>query len=49
MVEISDDDFEKTVTEEYHAIPDEMFGELKNVAILVANQPLGERPRLFGL
>jgi predicted Zn-dependent protease with MMP-like domain len=49
MVEISDDDFEKMVTEEYDAIPDQMLGELENVAILVANQPAGERPRLFGL
>ena len=49
MVEISDDDFEKMVTEEYDAIPDEMFGDLENVAILVANQPVEERPRLFGL
>lgn len=49
MVEISDDDFEKMVTEEYDAIPDEMLGELDNVAILVSNQPVGERPRLFGL
>lgn len=49
MVEISDDDFEKMVTEEYDAIPDEMFGDLENVAIVVANQPVEERPRLFGL
>lgn len=49
MVEISDDDFEKMVTEEYDAIPDEMLGELENVAITVANQPVAERPRLFGL
>lgn len=49
MVDISDEDFEKMVTEEYDAIPDEMLGELENVAILVANQPPGERPRLFGL
>lgn len=31
MVEISDEDFEKTVTEEYDAKPDEMLGELENV------------------
>ncbi|PJJ62417.1 metallopeptidase family protein [Compostimonas suwonensis] len=49
MVEISDDDFEKMVTEEYDAIPDDMVGELQNVAILIENQPPGERPRLFGL
>lgn len=49
MVEISDADFERMVTEEYDAIPDSMVGELQNVAILVANQPAGERPRLYGL
>ncbi|MGG7463583.1 MULTISPECIES: metallopeptidase family protein [unclassified Plantibacter] len=49
MVEISDEDFERMVTEEYDAIPDSMVGELQNVAILVANQPAGERPRLYGL
>lgn len=49
MVEISDTDFEKMVTEEYDAIPDEMLGELDNVAITVANQPIADRPRLFGL
>jgi predicted Zn-dependent protease with MMP-like domain len=49
MIEITDADFEKMVTQEYDAIPDEMLGELENVAILVANQPVEERPRLFGL
>lgn len=49
MVEISDDDFEKLVTAEYDAIPDAVVGDLQNVAILVADQPVGERPRLFGL
>ncbi|WP_022883733.1 metallopeptidase family protein [Glaciibacter superstes] len=49
MVEISDEDFEKMVTEAYDAIPDTMLGELENEAILVSNQPPGERPRLFGL
>lgn len=49
MVEISDEDFERMVTEEYDAIPDSMVGELQNVAILIANQPAGERPRLYGL
>ena len=49
MIEISDEEFERMVVDEYDAIPDEMVGELENVAILVANQPLEERPRLFGL
>jgi len=49
MIEISDEEFEKMVVEEYDAIPDDMVGELENVAILVENQPIGERPRLFGL
>lgn len=49
MIEISDEEFEKMVVEEYDAIPDDMLGELENVAILVANQPIEQRPRLFGL
>ncbi|GAA3872823.1 metallopeptidase family protein [Leifsonia kafniensis] len=49
MIEISDEEFEKMVVEEYDAIPDDMVGELENVAILVANQPIEQRPRLFGL
>ena len=49
MIEISDEEFERMVVDEYDAIPDDMVGELENVAILVANQPLAERPRLFGL
>lgn len=49
MVEISDDDFERMVDEEFDALPDEMVRGLENVAILIANQPPGERPRLFGL
>lgn len=48
MVEIPDGDFEKMVTDEYDATPGEMFGDLENVAILVANPPIEERPRLFG-
>ncbi|UOE44146.1 metallopeptidase family protein [Agromyces larvae] len=49
MVEISDDDFDRMVGEEYDALPPDMVRGLENVAILIANQPLGERPRLFGL
>jgi len=49
MVEISDADFEAMVAEEYEALPEDMVRGLENVAILIANQPAGERPRLFGL
>ena len=49
MVEISDDEFERMVSEEFDALPDDMVSGLENVAILIANQPPGERPRLFGL
>ena len=43
MVEISDDDFERMVAEELDALPDEMIRGIENVAIVVENQPLGER------
>ena len=49
MVEISDDDFERMVSEVFDALPDDMVRGVENVAIVVENQPLGERPRLFGL
>jgi len=49
MVEISDDDFERMVAEVFEALPDDMVRGVENVAIIVENQPLGERPRLFGL
>ncbi|WGD37147.1 metallopeptidase family protein [Lysinibacter sp. HNR] len=49
MVKISDEDFEKIVTEEYDAIPDTMFGNLDNVVIFIENQPPEQRPRLYGL
>jgi len=49
MVEISDDDFERMAAEEFDALPDDMVRGVENVAIIVENQPLGERPRLFGL
>jgi predicted Zn-dependent protease with MMP-like domain len=48
MVRLSDDDFERMVAEEFDALPDDMVRGLENVAITVANQPAGERPRLFG-
>lgn len=49
MTEISDDDFERLVGEEFEALPDDMVRGLENVGIVVENQPVGERPRLFGL
>lgn len=49
MVEISDADFERMVGEVFDALPDDMVRGVENVAILIENQPVGERPRLFGL
>ncbi|MWB98689.1 metallopeptidase family protein [Agromyces seonyuensis] len=49
MVEISDDDFERMVGEAFDALPDDMVRGLENVAITIADQPPGERPRLYGL
>lgn len=49
MVEISDADFDALVAAEYGALPADMVRGLENVAILIADQPVGERPRLFGL
>lgn len=49
MVEISDEEFEEIVAQEYRAIPQEMFGDLDNVAVMIDNQPPGQRPRLYGL
>ncbi|SIO27374.1 metallopeptidase family protein [Agromyces cerinus] len=49
MVEISDEDFERMVGEVFDALPDEMVRGVENVAILIENQPLDQRPRLFGL
>ena len=49
MVEISDADFQAMVGEEYDALPEDMVRGLENVAILIADQPAKERPRLFGL
>lgn len=49
MVHLSDDDFDRLVDEVYGALPDDMVRPLENVAILVADQPAGARPRLYGL
>lgn len=49
MVEITDDAFEQLVGEVFDALPDDMVRGVENVAIMVADQPVGERPRLFGL
>ncbi|MEF3402271.1 metallopeptidase family protein [Agromyces sp. CCNWLW203] len=49
MVEISDADFERMVGDVFDALPDDMVRGVENVAILIENQPVGERPRLFGL
>ncbi len=49
MVEISDTDFQSMVEEEFDALPAEMVRGLENVAILIADQPESEQPRLFGL
>ena len=48
MVGISDEEFERMVDEELDSLPDDMIRGLENIAIVVANQPLAERPRLFG-
>jgi predicted Zn-dependent protease with MMP-like domain len=48
MVEISYDDFERMVAEVFDALPDDMVRGVENVGIVIENQPLGERPRLFG-
>jgi predicted Zn-dependent protease with MMP-like domain len=49
MVEISDADFETMVGEVFDALPEDMVGPLENVAILIEDQPVGARPRLYGL
>jgi predicted Zn-dependent protease with MMP-like domain len=48
VVHISDDEFERLVAEEFESLPDDMVRGLENVAILVEDQPVGQRPRLFG-
>ena len=49
MVRIPDEEFERMVGDIFDALPDDMVGPLENVAILIADQPDGARPRLFGL
>ncbi len=49
MVEISEEDFEDLVATAYDELPAEMTARLKNVEILIQDQPPGELPRLFGL
>lgn len=49
MVLISDEDFEALVGAVFDALPDDMVRPLENVAILIADQPPGARPRLYGL
>lgn len=48
VVHVSDDDFERLVAEEFDTLPDAMVRGLENVAIVVEDQPVGQRPRLFG-
>ncbi|MGR0319708.1 metallopeptidase family protein [Agromyces sp. ZXT2-3] len=48
MVRISDDDFERLLGEVFDALPDEMVRGLENVAISFEDQPIAQRPRLFG-
>lgn len=49
MVDVSDDEFERMVADVFDALPEDMVRGVENVAILIANQPPWERPRLFGL
>ena len=49
MVPISDREFEALVDEVFDALPEDMVRPLENVAILIADQPQGARPRLYGL
>jgi len=49
MVEISDEDFEAMVGAVFDSLPDDMVEPLQNVAVLIADQPSWDRPRLFGL
>ncbi|MBO1738739.1 metallopeptidase family protein [Leifsonia sp. TF02-11] len=49
MVRIADDEFERLVDEVFDGLPEDMVRPLENVAILIADQPLGARPRLYGL
>ncbi|WP_127792556.1 metallopeptidase family protein [Agromyces sp. LHK192] len=49
MLPISDDDFDRLVSEVFDALPDDMVRGIENVGISFENQPPEERPRLFGL
>ena len=49
MVRIADDEFERLVDEVFDGLPEDMVRPLENVAILIADQPAGARPRLYGL
>ena len=49
MVRMADDEFDRLVDEVFDGLPDDMVRPLENVAILIADQPAGARPRLYGL
>ncbi len=49
MVEISDAEFEELVAAQYDALSPDMLRGVENVEILIADQPAGQLPRLFGL
>ncbi len=49
MIRIPDDEFDKLVDDEFNGLPAEMVKGVENVAILIEDQPTGQRPRLFGL
>lgn len=49
MVEISDEDFENMVEQEFANIPKYMRDNLENVLIVITDQPVEENPRLYGL
>jgi len=49
MVRITDEEFEAMVGEVFDSLPDDMVAPLENVALLIADQPPGARPRLYGL
>jgi predicted Zn-dependent protease with MMP-like domain len=49
MIEITDEEFERIVAEEFEAIPETMLKGLDNVAVMIENQPPEQSPRLYGL
>ncbi|KQR54329.1 hypothetical protein ASF88_05900 [Leifsonia sp. Leaf336] len=49
MVRMADDEFDRLVDEVFDGLPEDMVRPLENVAILIADQPAGARPRLYGL